>query len=242
MSPRSPVPFLLLALPLFLSACSSNPGSPSSDRIERTFPFAEGPAGWTALFADFPTDADTTATGLALTFKRRSLPDEVPDGTGLFLSGRNQSDDLFMGLRRPLTGLAPNTTYALTVTVTLASAAPSNCVGVGGPPGESVWVKAGGSAARPERIVGDEGWYRLTVDKGSQSQGGDQARVLGTAANGVERCSDTPYRLIERTMDDPLFVTTTDEGTLWVLVGTDSGFEGTTSLYYASLRVALEPQ
>lgn len=230
----------LAGVALLGTACNSN--DPSPERVERTYTFAEGAAGWTSLFADYPTDADTTADGMGLTFARRPLPDEVPQGHGLFLSGRNTSDDLFMGLRRRLTDLSPNTTYALTVDATLASAAPSNCVGIGGPPGEAVWVKAGATAARPDRVVDDNGWFRLSVDKGGQSQGGEQARALGTIANGVETCSDTPFRLITRTMDEPLSVTADEAGALWLLVGTDSGFEGRTRLYYDTLRVTLDPQ
>lgn len=179
---------LFIGLGLFLGGCTLEGESEPypTDSVERTFTFAEGPAGWTNVFADYPTAADTTADGMALTFGRRSLPDEVPSGHGLFLSGRNTSDDLFMGLRRRLTDLSANTTYALTVETTIASEAPSNCFGVGGPPGEAVWVKAGGSASRPERIVDDNEWYRLSVDKGNQSNGGEQARVLGNIANGVE--------------------------------------------------------
>lgn len=225
-----------------LSGCDSNTPSSSPERLERTYTFAEEKAGWSALFVDYPTSADTTADGMGLTFGRRPLPDEVDgEGYGLFLSGRNTSDDLFMGLRRRLTELSPNTTYELTVDITLASAAPTGCVGIGGPPGEAVWVKAGGAGVRPERIVDDTGWYRLSIDKGNQKQGGEQARVLGTIANGVETCSDTPFRLITRTMDESLSITTSEEGTLWLMVGTDSGFEGVTRLYYDTIRVTLEP-
>ncbi len=224
-----------------LGGCGSNSGSPPARHVERTYTFAADAAGWTSVFADYPTDADTTADGMALTFDRRSLPDEVPSGHGLFLSGRNTSDDLFMGLRRHLTDLSPNTTYALTVEATIASEAPSNCFGVGGPPGEAVWVKAGGSATRPERAVDDNGWYRLSVDKGNQSNGGEQARVLGNIANGVEQCTGAPFRLITRTMDEPLPVTTDEGGTLWLLMGTDSGFEARTRLYYNTVRVTLDP-
>lgn len=240
-SVRLALSFALIGLLFGACDLTGNDATPSQ-RVDRTFTFAEDSAGWTGVFADYPTDADTTATGMGLTFGRRPLPDEVPEGHGLFLSGRNTSDDLFMGLRRRLTDLSPNATYALTVEATLASAAPSNCVGIGGPPGESVWIKAGAAPERPERVVDDDGWYRLSVDKGGQSQGGAQARVLGTAANGVENCSDPPFRLITRTMDEPLSVTTGEAGTLWLLLGTDSGFEGRTRLYYDTLRVILEPE
>jgi len=226
-----------------LGACDlTGEDAPPPQRVERTFTFDDGKAGWGHVFADYSTEYDTTEDGMALTFARRPLPDEVPDGHGLFLSGRNKSDDLFMGLRRKVSGLAPNATYDLTVELTLASNAPSDCAGIGGAPGEAVYIKAGGASQKPERTVDENGWYRLTVDKGNQSQEGKEARVLGNIANGVEDCHGTPFRLIEQTMDGSVPVTATDDGTLWLLVGTDSGFEGTTALYYDSIRVVLTPQ
>jgi hypothetical protein len=39
-----------------------------------------------------------------------------------------------------------------------------------------------------------------------------------------------------------LTVTTTASGRLWLVVGVDSGFEGTTSVYVTSVRVAIDPR
>ncbi len=230
----------LVGLSLLLGACDLQGESQRS--VEQTYTFDSGAEEWGPIFADYSTDADTSADGMALTVAHRPLPEAVPDGHGLFLSGRNHSDDLFMGLRRRITGLSPNTTYALTIEATLASAAPSDCAGIGGPPGESVWLKGGAAPEKPTRTVDATDWYRLTVDKGGQSQGGSQVRVLGVIANGIEECHDTPFRLIDRSMDESLAVTTNADGSLWLLVGTDSGFEGTTRLYYDSIHVALEPR
>ena len=33
-----------------------------------------------------------------------------------------------------------------------------------------------------------------------------------------------------------------DDGTLWLILGTDSGFEGLTTLYYDEITVVLEPR
>ena len=50
------------------------------------------------------------------------------------------------------------------------------------------------------------------------------------------------YRPITRdNRSRPLRVTSDAQGTLWLLVGTDSGYESTTALYYDTIRVVLEP-
>src|SRR5690606_13448341 len=87
----------------------------------------------------------------------RPLPEEVGrEGRAYFLSGRNTSDDLFMFLKKPVSGLAPESSYRADFFVEFASAAPSNCAGVGGAPGESVWLKAGVSAVEPVALLEGE--------------------------------------------------------------------------------------
>ncbi len=39
----------------------------------------------------------------------------------------------------------------------------------------------------------------------------------------------------------PLTVATSTSGRLWLVVGVDSGFEGTTAVYITSVRVAIKP-
>ncbi|MEO0332641.1 MAG: hypothetical protein AAF223_13330 [Bacteroidota bacterium] len=64
--------------------------------------------------------------------------------------------------------------------------------------------------------------------------------VLGTI--GTER-EDFEYELISRDNwgEEPIVVRTDDEGACWLIVGTDSGFEGTTTLYYNRISVFIAP-
>ena len=82
------------------------------------------------------------------------------------------------------------------------------------------------------------------MDKSNQAASGENAMVIGDVANGTDNCSvGAPYRMISRdNQDTPFTITTGDDGTLWLLVGTDSGFEGKTALYYDTIRVTLDAQ
>jgi hypothetical protein len=232
-----PVP-LLLGLTL---ACSGAAVGPDDGiRQELRFTFEEDAQGWSASFTDL---APEQLPHVDFVFERRPLPDEL-GGTGgaLFLSGRNVSDDLFMFLTYPVSGLSPDTPYSLTFELELASNAPPRCAGIGGAPGESVYLKVGAALLQPERVTGSDGSYRLNVDKGNQSTGGANAQVVGNIANDAPDCSMEDYRRITRdNLASPFRLTTDAQGRLWLLVGTDSGFEGTTGIYYDAIRVVLEP-
>jgi hypothetical protein len=234
---------LLASLLLGLStACSTSLEGPDdgSGRRDLLFVFDRSTQDWTGSFTDL---APSQVNDVGFLFERRELPAEVGlPGGALFVSGRNVSDDLFMFLTHPVTELLPETEYTITFELELASNSPTGCVGVGGAPGESVYVKVGAATAQPDRVTNSSGNLRLNVDKGEQSMGGANARMVGDLANGSTDCATPSYRYITRdNRDNPLRITTDAEGRLWLLVGTDSGFESTTSLYYDTIRVILEP-
>jgi hypothetical protein len=160
-------------------------------------------------------------------------------GSALFISGNNHSDDLFMFYKGKVGGLEPGRTYRASFTVEFATSVPQGCVGIGGSPGESVYVKGGASEVEPV-AVNAGGYYQMNVDKGEQSNGGASAVVLGDVANS-RSCGEAPeWELKTVSGGGAVDVTADGEGSLWLFAGTDSGFEGTTSIYYTSIRALLD--
>jgi hypothetical protein len=252
---RTPVVLTLAAVAL--AACSSSADGPVGDsgpsaapspttggEVAVSYDFEDGSDGWASDITDYTEatrpDDFLSETGVA--------PPGLDAGTDhVHLAATNTSDDLFMFLRRevgPELPLAPDTAYEVAFTVEFASNAPTDCVGIGGAPGESVWLKVGATPEEPVPASRD-GDSRLSVDKGGQSQGGEAAEVAGDVANGIPceeaQEQDLPYAdvMVDHTLTDP--VTTTADGTMWLFVGTDSGFEGRTSLYYDRIEVTLTP-
>lgn len=212
-----------------------------------SFDFRSGDSGWIAGFADYPAGQEEfyeLAAEIA-----PNPPGASVFGTAFRLSGNNHSDDLFMYLKVRLgvtEGLRPNVRYEVTFSIDIATSAPSGCPGIGGAPGESVFLKAGASAEEPDALVDDEGLLRMTVDKGDQSESGPAGVVLGHIANGLpcdEVDPDEPPFLRRRYdwVTSPYPARSDANGTLWLLVGTDSGFEGPTTIYYQRIQALLSP-
>ena len=192
-----------------------------------SYDFSTGYDGWSGDFADYPV---TDSIFYELEFNRTNLPTPLNTSAyALMIKGNNHSDDLFMFIKRKISGLLPNTTYQLLIDVEFASNAPTNGIGVGGPPGEGVTMKAGASTIEPLKI-NSSGFYLFNIDKGNQSIGGVDMDTIGHI--GV---SDTcnVFTLVNRNNSAQLFSITTDSnGEVWVCIGSDSGFEATTTLYY----------
>jgi hypothetical protein len=139
--------------------------------------------------------------------------------------------------KKRIAGLPPNTPVMLTMEVQLASKYAEGLVGVGGAPGEGVTVKAGAVPFEPQAVVAPrEGWLRMNLDKGNQAVGGRDMLVIGNVAKPED--GNGNYVLLMRHLHgQPRTVTTGGDGSLWLIFGTDSGFEGQTALYYARLTV-----
>lgn len=240
--------FGVFALALFAFACEDdNDNTP--DKSTQTFEFTSNAEGWTAGFADLPkllTKEDSSIYELSFKWSA-TLPAEVGGNRAgaLFIAGHNRSDDLFMFFKRKITGLLPNTNYQVDFDVDLASEAPTGAVGIGGAPGESVYFKAGVSDKEPLAVLDpQDNHYRMNIDKGQQSESGREMKVLGDIANGkpANGLGSAPFTIIKRKTSAPISVKTDAQGACWIVLGTDSGFEGLTRLYYDRVGVVFTPQ
>ena len=136
---------------------------------------------------------------------------------------------------------AVDTPYRVQFGVEFATAVPNGCFGVGGAPGEGVTVKAGVSAVEPDRMA-EGGFWLMTVDKGTQTNSGEDALAIGDVANSI-LCGETPQWELKQLSSDSgsINVTSDSSGAVWLFVGTDSGFESITSVYYTWVRATFEP-
>ena len=192
--------------------------------------FAQSDHGFVAGFADYPQNGEPSL--YQLTNSWQAGPANLGEAPALFISGVNRSDDLFMFWKKRITKLPPNTSLMLTMELQLASKYAAGMVGVGGAPGEGVTVKVGAVPFEPQAVVAPrEGWLRMNLDKGNQSVGGTNMSVIGNVAKPDD--GNGNYVLLMRHQHgQPLAVSTASDGSLWLIFGTDSGFEGETALYY----------
>lgn len=230
--------FLSAITLLFFYGCGGGDDEvkPGVTDAEFSYAFDIDEEGWTVDFADLPADYDQPL--YELDYSHSPLPDGLKGG-GIYVQGHNRSDDLFMFLKRQVEGLTPKVTYTVSVSIDLATNVPVESFGIGGSPGSSVYVKAGASSIEPDTFE-SQGYLRMNIDKGNQATSGKSMLVLGDLAHPEVDEVDPKYLI--KTMDNvgsPLSVEADDEGRVWLVVGTDSGFEGLTTLYYAHISYEL---
>jgi hypothetical protein len=224
---------------LVLLCCACSPAMAGTDAQRLEFDFAQADHSFTAGFADYPVNYVPASYRLTSSWSAR--PENLGGAPALFISGVNHSDDLFMFWKRKITGLPASTEMLLTMEIEFASKYRTGLVGVGGAPGDSVVLKAGVVNFEPLAVLPrGETHYRMNLDKdsGGNQFGGADMPTIGTIAKPDDGNND--YVLLTKHQHgQPRGVTTAADGSLWLIFGTDSGFEAETALYYTRLIVWL---
>lgn len=205
----------------------------------RHFSLERGNADFEAVFADKPPGQNDF---YELDFVHEALPAPLQARRGVRISGNNHSDDLAMLIKREVKGLAPEALYRIEVSAEIASNVPHGCFGVGGSPGDSVYLKLGASTQEPLALTAADGWQRLNIDFGQQAEGGTDARVVDTLGNSHEcgPSASAPWELRTiSTQGEQMRVRTDANGAFWLIVGSDSGFEARTDWYLTAATVHL---
>lgn len=215
----------------------STPFAQAGESRFYTFAFANGSLGWSGDFADYPAGEEGF---YRLEYGFARLPPYLgPERPfAIVLAGSNHSDDLCMFLRRKVTGLNPDTDYHVRLRVRIASNAPAGAIGIGGAPGESVFLKAGVSLMRP---AADPVTRLLNIDKGNQGVGGNDAILLGDIA--VATPIEAPryrFKVLENT-GEPFLFRSDASGEAWLFLATDSGFEGYTRVMVSRFTAEFVP-
>ncbi len=224
---------VVLAALLLISACDQSDGSAPATEISIDFATDRG---WRGGQSDYSTE---TAPEEVILEEGATLPAPFT-GTGLYSSGINRSDDLFLYATRKFDGLIPNHSYRISFDLRILTDVASGCFGVGGAPGEGVIVKAGASPIEPVTVE-TNGEFLMNIDKGNQVQSGADALALGNIANSSTDCEQRSYEEKLLSSTTSLVTETNAEGALWILFGIDSGFESGSALYYLDAQVTATP-
>ena len=199
------------------------------------FDFEKDDCGFVPIFADYPNDE-----GVEDFYEFKHSHADVPvegAGKGLYISGNNHSDDLFMGYYRELAGFEAGKSYTFGISFKLATNVETGFIGIGGSPGESVYVKCGMVNYKPESVTprDDITNYRLNIDKGNQATDGQDMKIVGSLAkNSVTEFDAYEFNLIELTFT----VTANADGIVYLIIGTDSGFEGPSDYYLDDIEIS----
>jgi hypothetical protein len=218
------IAFTLMAL---LSSCSLEDSS-GIEIFSINYTFTNGSEGWTADFTDYPVNESPEADSIYQWKAEISASAPATGGLNAYMvSCNNVSGDVFMFLKKKIDGLRPNTNYNVVFEVMLAS----NAVA-----GQGIILKGGASGLEPKKVI-ENNYYVLNIDKGSDTTSGESAISFGDIGT-TNSTADYSF-LVKGNVNayEPFVARTNSKGELWLVVGTDSLFEGTTTVYFTGINL-----
>jgi len=170
----------------------------------------------------------------------RDLPAPL-SGKGYYLAAHNNSDDVLTYVTRQLHGFVKNAQYNVTFELRYATDAGTGCAGVGGSRGDSVYMVAAANYFNINTVQQPDLRYRVNLDRGNQGTSGTQGKVLGTQGVAGLGCAGGTWASTTRKSSEPIVVRADTDGNFWIMLGADSGFEGTNAVYLQGATVNITP-
>ncbi len=200
------------------------------------YQFETGNCGFLPIFSDYHDDNNNYET-YEMKAEYKKNPVIGDESSSLYIASQNRSDDMFMGYVKNIDGLKPNTEYNFNVVFELATNVEKGMFGIGGSPGEAVSVKCGIVNIKPENKKDDIGVFRLNINQGAQSLEGKDMQVLGN----ISKPENSTIKGFEfKRFETSITVTTDSNGSVYLIIATDSGFEGLTEYYLDNVTINIK--
>ncbi|HYF67057.1 MAG TPA: hypothetical protein VD884_02925 [Ohtaekwangia sp.] len=193
-----------------------------------SFDFNEGLNDWEADFTDYPVSSDyDQESDYQWLSEYTQVPAYLGSGSAIKLSCNNVNGDVFMFLKKKITGLRPSTSYNVVFEIELASNAIT---------GRGVILKAGARNVEPKKVVENDN-YILNLDKGDHYSSGTDLIAIGDIGSTIPVADYNPSVTGNSSSGEPFICQTNKDGEIWLIVGTESGYEGITTVYYEKINV-----
>lgn len=232
---------VLLSL-LTLSGCGSKSDNKTNDKDTNNNPsalsfdydFEQNMHGWTSGFSGI--SEHYLSKGYDMNFTHGDYTYMDTTNKGIYLAGNNLESNLFMYTMKKFgqsDGLSPLTKYAINLRFDAISTMPTH---IDDAPENQIYVKAGIVNVLPEPDLtadGNNNFYRVNLDKGDPATDGKDLSTLGSMAIGSGNDQIYGQKAFEKTF----YVQTNNLGELWVVIGTDTSRDGSSSIYIDNVHV-----
>jgi hypothetical protein len=202
--------------------------------------FSTGPQGWSPFFTDLPVNAELSYN---LRIDLGALPASTGiAGNGLVISGQNKGQELYIFLKKEVSGLQPNRLYNIRFRVDLAT----NIIQLPGAANKSnientgTSLVAGALSFEPgiQRISPVSGLlepnFNHRVSEGGGNRTGDLINLGPVGHNGAS----PDFKLLRLdNINTPFLARANDEGHIWILLGIHTSSKEELRLYLRSTRI-----
>lgn len=199
---------------------------------EIVFYFLDDEETWVGQISDF---AVGTEDSCRLQFGMDQMPEPLDTLIpALKVSSYNYNRDLLTMIYTPVSGLAPDAQYMITVNIQMAT-------NIAKFSSQDIAIGVGALDTIPENLTDGSGWYRPPFQvRLVQEQSTNDIHMMGTL--GITDTTSIYTAITRSNYNHPLNVTTNGNGDFYLIICWDSDFEGTTTLYIKNILISIESE
>jgi hypothetical protein len=233
---------IYLGFILSLSGCLNNDDAPKPLLVSTAI-FKNDAEGWEAQFAEYEPGLEDS---LKLSFNHTTfmVSESVGQVSAVKQSGYATNSDLFMYIKRQISGFKPNTTYDVFFSLELYAQLNEDFNGDLDDPDNGSFLKVGILKNEPDTMVVNDienlGKKQVITnfEKGEDKITGPNMAYLGKIEH-TDR-NESPLLLIATSEGYSLLGTADDEGKMWVMVGVDTNQPIYQSIFYSFIGIQFE--
>ncbi len=231
---------LNLAFIIFLSGCLTSNDEPSNPLLISRTVFAEDAEGWEAQFSEYEPGLEDSLK-LSFTHDKFMASESIGEVTAVVQSGYATNSDLYMFIKRQISGFKPNTSYSVVFTLELFAQLNEDFSGDLSEDDNGSFLKAAVYTEEPDTLIVDDVDHpgkKIVItnfDKGNDQTVGPNMALIGKLEH--TSLNESPLLLIGTSEGDDLFGTTDSEGKMWMMIGVDTNQPLDQSIFYSFIGI-----
>ena len=225
---------------LVLSGCLNNSDEPSNPLLVSTSVFAEDSEGWEAQFSEYEPGLEDSLK-LSFTHDKFMATESIGEVTAVVQSGYATNSDLYMYIKRQISGFKPNTSYSVVFTLELFAQLNENFSGNMSDDNNGSFLKAAVYTEEPDTLIVDDiknPGKKIVITNFSKGDGptiGPNMALIGKLEH--TSLNESPLLLIGTSDGDDLLGTTDNDGKMWMMIGVDTNQPIYQSIFYSFIGI-----
>jgi hypothetical protein len=225
---------------LILTGCLNNSDELSNPLLISTSVFTEDAEGWEAQFSEYEPGLENSLK-LSFTHDKFMATESIGEVTAVVQSGYAANSDLFMYIKRQISGFKPNTSYSVVFTLELFAQLNEDFSGDLSDNNNGSFLKAAVYTEEPDTLTVDDivnPGKKIVItnfNKGDDRTTGPNMALIGKLEH--TSVDESPLLLIGTSEGDDLLGTTDNDGKMWMMIGVDTNQPIYQSIFYSFIGI-----
>jgi hypothetical protein len=233
------VTLISVGILLFFSGCNDNDEDQPEVLVSNTV-FEEDAEGWEAQYAEYESGQEDSLE-FSYTHDTFMVSQAIGEVSAMVQTGRASNSDLFMFIKKKITGFEPNASYSVIYYIEMFAQLEETFSGDLTSTNNGSFLKVSVYQDEPDTVLVEDMQnpgkmvVRTSFDKGDDRVTGPNMALMGKLT--YTDVGQAPILLIGTSEADEILGTSDDQGNMWMMIGVDTNQPIFHSVYYSYIGI-----